>query len=481
MTSPIKFGTDGWRGVIADDFTFSNVRLCAQGLANHLADQAAPTVVIGYDTRFASEDFAAAVAEVMAGNGLRVVLCDRATPTPVVSYYVAVLDAAAGVAITASHNPARWNGFKVRVAGGGSAPDDVAAALERRIAELAPGAVRSISLDQARREGLVQSLDPCPRYYEQVARLVDLDLLKRAGLTVVNDAMHGAGAGYLAEMLAGGATRVIELRSQRNPAFPGMHNPEPVERNLGSLREAVVKAGASVGLAFDGDADRLGVVDESGGFVTPNHVFALLALYLLEVKGQRGTLVKTQTVSSMLFRLGQLYGVPVVETPVGFKHMAPLIARGEALIGGEESGGLGVRGHIPERDGVLSGLMFLEMMVTLRQSPSELVSYLFSKVGPHFYRRLDVPFPPERRSEILRKVSAVRPGELAGGHVVRQDRLDGFRFVLEDESWLVVRFSGTEPLLRIYAEAHSEGRVEALLAAGKALAGVEVSVLRDSS
>jgi phosphomannomutase len=469
----IRFGTDGWRGIIGEDFTFANVRLASQGLALW-ARRHAPQGpwVVGYDCRFASEDFADACAEVLTGNDLPVLLCNRPTPTPVVAWNVHARGCAGGVVITASHNPARWNGFKVRTPYGASIPPEQVASLEETIQGLTPHEVRRLPKGVARERGLLHPLDPIPLYDQQVGRMVDLPLLRAAGFTLVVDPMHGAGAGYLPRLLEGGATRVVEIRGERNPLFPGMDNPEPIASNLEPLVAAVRRHGAQVGLAFDGDADRLGVVDEKGIFLTPLQVFPILALFLLEVQGARGPLVKTITSSRMLLRLGERYGVPVYETPVGFKFVAPLMLRHNALMGGEESGGYAFRGHLPERDGILSALFFLEVMARTGKTPSELLAWLYRVVGPHFYARRDIPFPPERRDAIRRGLDAASPDRLAGLPVLRKETVDGWRWVLEEGWWLAVRFSGTEPLLRIYAEADAPHRVEALLDAGRDLAGV---------
>ncbi|GBD11074.1 Phosphoglucomutase [bacterium HR23] len=469
----IRFGTDGWRGIIAEDFTFANLRLASQGLALWARRHAPPGPwVVGYDCRFASEDFADACAEVLAGNGLPVLLCDRPAPTPVVAWNILAHHGAGGVVITASHNPARWNGFKVKTSHGSSAPPEQVEALERIINSLMPEAVRPLPKKDALAQGLLRLVDPIPPYDQQVARRVDLALVRSAGLTVVVDAMHGTGAGYIPRLLAGGTTRILEIRGERNPLFPGMHNPEPIAPNLAPLSQAVRQHHAQVGLAFDGDADRLGVVDEGGNFLTALDAFALLAFFLLEVRGLRGPLVKTLTSSRMLLRLGERYRVPVYETPVGFKFVAPLMLQHNALIGGEESGGFAFQGHLPERDGILSGLLFLEFMARTGKTPSQLLALLHQAVGPHFYARRDFPFPPEERETIRQRLNNAYPDTLAGLPVRRKDTTDGWRWVLEDQWWLAVRFSGTEPLLRIYAEADSPQRVEALLDAGQALAGV---------
>ena len=469
----IKFGTEGWRGIVAEDYTFDNVRLCAQGTTEFLREQGLDSrgLVIGYDTRFASEEFAAAVAEVSTANGVTTYLCDRAAPTPVVSYNVVARDAGAGVIITASHNPARWNGFKYKPHYGGSASPEIAGQLEARIAQVeASQGVNRMSLDDA--GALLEYIDPEPLYLGNVATLVDLGGIRRAGLKVLVDPMFGAGAGYFTKLLSGGAIKVTELHGERNPAFPGISQPEPIAHNLGTLMSSVPRRHADLGLATDGDADRLGVVDENGRFMTTLQTFALLCLHQLEVLGRRGPLVRSITMTSMVDRLGEMYGVPVIDTPVGFKHLAPAMMRENAILAGEESGGYAFRGNVPERDGILSGLMLLDMMVKTGKTPSELLSMLTDKVGPHYYDRWDLKFDARRRDSIQARVKAARPSALAGKRVEKVDTRDGLRFVLEGGYWTLVRFSGTEPLLRIYAEADSPEQVAALLGDIRAMAGV---------
>ncbi|MBA7603344.1 Phosphoglucomutase [subsurface metagenome] len=476
MKNEITFGTDGWRGIIARDFTFANVRICAQGVADYLKQSGMTRqgLIIGYDTRFASEDFAAAAAEVTAASGIKTYLCDKATPTPVVSYGVLAKKAAGAIIITASHNPGIWNGFKYKNQYGASAPDDVTAEIERFIARtLAKGAPKQIPLEKAVEQGLVERTDLAKVYLEQVARLVDLPSIREAGFNIKIDSMYGAGAGYLKGILQGGSTRVAELNGGRNPLFPGMVRPEPIAINLKRLSILVREQGASVGLATDGDADRVGIIDENGGFLTQLQVFALLCLYVLEARGEKGPLVKTLTSSSMIDRLGELYDVPVFETAVGFKYIAPIMLKEDAIIGGEESGGYGFRGHVAERDGILAGLYFLDFMVRTGKKPSELLAYLYSKVGPHYYQRIDAEFPEAERQTIINRLRDNPPGSIEGARVARIDTRDGFRYILVDNSWLLIRFSGTEPVLRIYAESSSDARVEKLLEEGKKLAGMK--------
>jgi phosphomannomutase len=474
IENPIRFGTDGWRAVIADDFTFQNVRYCAQGVADYLrgAGLEERGLVIGYDRRFASEDFAAAAAEVVAGNGIRVLLSPQATPTPVVSYGVTVRRAAGAIVITASHNPARWNGFKLRVEDGSSAPSEVISAVEKHVSRaFESGQVRRAGLGAAEEQGLLEHFDLRSAYLERAAAFTDLDELRRIKLKVIVDPMYGVGAGYLTSLLEGGAMELVEINGERNPAFPGI-NPEPIAVNLTKLSAAVREQGADVGLASDGDADRIGVVDEKGTFLTQLQVFALLCLYLLEVRGQRGAIVKTITSSSMVDRLGEIYGVPVHETPVGFRYVAPVMVAEDAIIGGEESGGYGFRGHVPERDAIVASLYFLDFMVKTGKTPAQLLEYLYSKVGPHYYHRRDFTFPERERQRITARIRDSQPDSLDGMPVARRDTYDGFRFTLADNTWLLIRFSGTEPVLRVYAESDSMSRVERMLDIGRELAGL---------
>ena len=450
------------------------MRACAQGVADYQkqAGLASRGLIIGYDTRFASEDFAAAAAEVVAGNGIKVYLCPRATPTPVISFGVVAQKAGGAIIITASHNMAAWNGFKHKDEHGSSAPDEVTAQIESLIAQaLTKGKINRLPLEKALEQGLVEYLDLEPVYFEQLNKLVDLNGLRRAGLKIVIDPMYGNGAGYLKRALEGGTNELIEINSERNPLFPGIQ-PEPIAVNLTRLSATVKELRANVGLATDGDADRMGAIDEKGTFLDPLQVFALLCLYMLEIRGERGPIVKTLTTTNMVYRLGEIFDVPVYETAVGFKYIAPVMLAENALIGGEESGGYGFRGHVLERDGVLANLFFLDLMVKTGKTPSELIEYLYSKVGPHHYKRIDVEFPASERQAIIGRVQNNPPQSIDGIEVSKLDTTDGFHFILADNTWLLIRFSGTEPVLRIYTETDSPARAERLIELGKELAGV---------
>ena len=443
-------------------------------MADHLKQSklASRGIVIGYDTRFASEDFAAAAAEVIAGNGIRVYLTPKATPTPVVSYGVLAKKAGGAIIITASHNPGIWNGFKYKDEYGSSASDEITSRIVNYINKAYDaGKVNRLPPADAKKQGLIVETDLAPIYFEKIAGLVDLESLRRADLKLVIDPMYGVGAGYLKKALGGGTIRLTEIHSERNPLFPGLR-PEPILPNLDGLAAAVKEKKANAGLATDGDADRMGIVDEKGDFITQLQVFALLCLYLLEVRGERGPIVKTLTTTSMAYRLGEIYQVPVYETAVGFKYVAPMMRSKNALIGGEESGGYGFRGHVLERDGILANLYFLDLMVKTGKNPSELIDYLYSRVGPHHYRRVDITFLEKERQAVIGRVRDNPPEAIDNVKVLRIDTTDGFRFILEDNTWLLIRFSGTEPLLRIYAETDSPERAEKLLKLGREMAGV---------
>jgi alpha-D-glucose phosphate-specific phosphoglucomutase len=472
MVYKIGFGTDGWRGVIAEDYTFNNVRRAAQGFASYLTEQGkqGQWVVVGHDKRFASEDFAATTAEVLAGNGFNVYLTNGATPTPVISFAVVHKQACGAVNITASHNPPTDNGFKVRNETGGAIdPEGL-----KRIEALIPDEVEDVKqmrLSEGMRDGKILMFDPSEAYIENIKKLVDLQTIRDAGFTVVVDAMWGNGAGWFPRLLEGGKTRVIEIHNHRNPAFPEMKRPEPIRPNIDVGLQATLDNNADVLLITDGDADRCGVGDEKGEFINQLRVYALLAFYLLEIRGERGAIVKTLSTTTMLNKLGKLYDVPVYETGVGFKYVAPKMTETNAMIGGEESGGYAFRGNVPERDGILANLYFLDFMVRTGKKPTELLKMLFEKVGEHYYDRIDTPFTGDRKTRQQMILSA-KPNTIGGLKVTELVTIDGYQFKLEDGGWLLIRFSGTEPIMRVYCETTHEDKVQAILRDGLKIAGI---------
>jgi phosphomannomutase len=473
MGSKIEFGTDGWRAGTAEDYTFDNVRRCAQGFANYLFQLGVTDkgLIIGYDQRYRSEDFGAAAAEVIAGNGIHVWLTKGATPTPAISYSVVAKGACGAINITASHNPNTDNGFKVRDESGGAIAPDNLKKIEALIPEIEE--VKRIDLEKAKQEGLVTVFDPAPDYLAQIDRLIDVQPIKDAGLRVLVDCMWGNGTGWFPRILGGGETEVIEMHNERRPLFPEMSRPEPIPPNVDAALARAREIGADVVIINDGDADRVGLGDENGHFVDQLRVYGLLGYYFLEVRGERGPIVKTLSTTKMLNKLGALYEIPVYETGVGFKYVAPKFLETDALIGGEESGGYAFRGHVPERDGILAGLYLLDMIVRLGKKPSELIDQLFEVVGPHYYDRIDLDYPDESKAEIRQRVADAMPNEVAGLKVTDKVTIDGYQFVLEDGGWLLVRFSGTEPIIRIYCETTHKDKVEDILQAGLRIAGLK--------
>ena len=471
VENPVHFGTDGWRAIIADTFTFENVEACAQASAEHFAETygLSKPIIVGYDTRFLSDEFALRVARVLAGNGFTVQLASRPAPTPALSYRIIEVGACGGVVVTSSHNPFRWNGIKVKPHYGGSANPEFVAAIEERVPSILAGGDR-LRLAPAESERITR-FDPVPGYLQALSGQVDIERIKAAGLRVAVDPMYGAGAGLFAELLRGGKTTVTEIHAERNPAFPGIRAPEPIESNLGEFMQLMSGGQYDIGIANDGDADRLGLVDEKGVYVDQLRTFALLVNYLLGERGLRGPVVKSVTTTNMAKLLTDHYGVECYETPVGFKHIGPLMMEKDALIGGEESGGYGFRGHLPERDGILAGLYLLDYAAATGKPASELLERVFAITGPHFYERLDFDLEPGSNERVKAVLDAANPVEIAGRKVLRSDRTDGWRFFI-DEGWLLFRLSGTEPLLRIYTEVRSGELVKPILEAGKTIAGV---------
>lgn len=469
----IKFGTDGWRGQIADDYTFANVRRCAQGFAAYLQAKklADRGVVVGYDKRFDSEYFAAACAEVLAANGIKVWLTDGATPTPVISYAVVHHTAGGAINITASHNPPTDNGFKVRDPNGGAIDPAGLTEIESRIPS--SDAVKSMPIDAAKSKGLVTVFDASLPYIEHLKDLIDLEPIKNAGLKIVVEPMWGNGAGWFTRLLGGGKTQVIEIHNERNPIFPEMSRPEPIPPNVNVGLKKTVEMKADVCLITDGDADRMGIGDEHGRFVNQLEVYALLALYFLEVRKERGAIVKTLSTTSMLEKLGKLYDVPVIQTGVGFKYVAPKMIETHAMLGGEESGGFAFRGNVPERDGILGNLYMLDFMVKTGKTQSQLLKYLFSKVGPHYYDRIDTRCTPEQRDAVWERAVNAKPATIGGLKFTGLDTTDGFKFMMGDDGWMLIRLSGTEPIVRVYTETTHQDNVEAILQDGLKIAGLK--------
>ena len=474
MVFKIKFGTDGWRGRIAEEYTFDNVRRCAQGFADYCIEQgyAGKWVVVGYDMRFHSENFAAAAAEVVAANGINVYLTKGATPTPVISYAVLAMDAKAAINITASHNPPTDNGFKVRDGSGGAIPPEGLEEIESNIPDDIAN-VKRMNLETAIAEGKVVYFDASEKYIENLHKLVDIQKIKDSNLTVVVDSMWGNGSDWFTRLLGGGNIKIIEVHNERNPIFPEMNRPEPIPPNTDAGLKATVDNNADVMIIMDGDADRCGMGDENGEFVNQLRVYGLLAYYLLEIKQQRGPIVKTLSTTTMLDKLGKIYDVPVYSTGVGFKYVAPKMTEVDAMIGGEESGGYAFKGNVPDRDGILGGLFLLDMMVEMDKKPTELLEILFEKVGgAHYYDRIDTLFKGDRDDK-KRMIDEATPETFGTLKVTSKDTTDGFKFNLEDGGWVLIRFSGTEPKLRVYCETMHGDKVQGILQDALKIAGID--------
>jgi phosphomannomutase len=477
--SPIVFGTDGWRARIADDFTFDNVRRCADGVARYVTGKGeqAKGVVIAYDRRFASEHFAQAAAEVILAHGIPVAFASRAVPTQMSSYEVVERGAAAGVVITASHNPWTDNGFKVKSPQGSAGGPDMLAVIEGAIAEGAPIERRPFA--DAEAAGMVERYDPYEGYERFVRRTVDLDFLKSADDDVLVEPMWGAGAGWLSRLLGGGAIRVVEIHQERNPFFGGV-NPEPIRPNVDEALTKIVRDGHELGLLLDGDADRAGAADERGDFIHQLEVTGLLMYYLAEHRNLRQPVVVSVNNTSMAARLGKHYGIEVHESPVGYKYIGPLMIETGAMMGAEESGGFGFGMHLPERDGIYADLLLLDLFLREKARGvwpvSKIVRQFHELAGPSHYRRVDVHVDravyPDTKRRLLEELVATPPTDLAGSPVTRTQTLstkDGFKFFVDDGSWLLIRTSGTEPLVRVYTEATSTDAQEALIGAGEKL------------
>lgn len=478
----IKFGTDGWRAVISEDFTFANLRQVAQAVADVLVERVAgrpPSVMIGYDTRFLSDRYAAEVANVLAANGAEVAISRGDCPTPALSHALRAHGADAGVMITASHNPPRYNGFKLKGPGGGSAMPELTRQVEDRLQSnsrqgseprLLPWRMEDGGLERTAEHGAIVRFDPLPGYLAHLRTLVDFELIARSRARVAIDPMYGAGRGYLATFLREMGCEVREIRGDLNPGFGGIH-PEPIERNLGSLIDTVLAGQYDLGLATDGDADRIGAVDGRGAFVDPHRIFTLALQYLVEVRRWQGSVIKTVSTTQHIDQLCQRYGLILHEVPVGFNHISDLMAREQVLIGGEESGGISILGHIPEGDGLLMGLLLLEIVAARGQRLHELVEGLMVELGPVYYGRDDRQTRPFDKSELVQRLADGAPPQIAGLPVTRIDNSDGVKYRFGNDGWLLIRPSGTEPLLRVYAEAREQALVRELLRAGAVLAG----------
>ena len=480
----IHFGTDGWRAVISDTFTFNNLRQVTQAIADAVRSDSwingeatglnpdPHTMVVGFDTRFLSDRYAVETARVLAANGFKVHLAQADAPTPAISYAVRNLNAIGGIMITASHNAPRYNGVKLKAAFGGSASPEQCRKVEIYLNdnETQGRGPNVMEYEQARDTNLLTRFNPIPAYSEHLRKLINFDVIAENPQRIVVDSMYGSGRGVLRSVLQGTGCEVYEVRGEMNPGFGGVH-PEPISRYLGALAGAISMGYGSFGLATDGDADRIGAMDERGNFVDPHKIMALSLRYLVEKHGLSGSVVRTVSTTRMIDRLAKKYGLPLHETPVGFNHIADLMLKEDVLIGGEESGGISFKGHIPEGDGVVMGLLLVEMVASYGVPLSELVEDLLKEVGPAFYERKDIrlghPVSKDKMTAYLRDCV---PAEIGGEKVQEVSVVDGVKYIMSDDSWLLIRPSGTEPVLRVYAEGRTDDMVKALLGFGQKVA-----------
>ena len=481
---PIHFGTDGWRAVISDTFTFHNLRMVTQAISD--AVQSAGwnngtyggtnlerrEIVVGFDTRFLSDRYASEVARVLAANGYTVRLAQADAPTPAISFNVKHLGAVAGVMITASHNAPRYNGVKLKAAYGGSALSEQCRRVEVYLNDNEQRArgPNLMDFEQARALGLIHRFNPLTDYFTHLRSLIDFDAIAERPQRLVVDSMYGSGRGVIKSILQGTGCEVQEIRGEMNPGFGGVH-PEPIAKYLGALAGAISTHMGDFGLATDGDADRIGAMDERGQFVDPHKIMALALCHLVERRGWRGPVVRTVSTTRMIDRLARQYDLPIYETPVGFNYIADYMLKEDVLIGGEESGGISFLGHIPEGDGILMGLLIVEMVASSGSSLEELVQALLDKVGPAHYQRNDLRLSkPVAREQMKKMLIENAPARIGGEQVINISSLDGIKYLLADDSWLLIRPSGTEPVLRVYAEGRSQKTVRALIGFGEQVA-----------
>ena len=470
----IKFGTDGWRAVIADDFTFANVRIAAEAIAAyvHAKEDPAKGLCIGYDTRFGSRAFARTCAEVVASTGIPVLLANGITPTPALSYGVRERGAAGGIMITSSHNPAQWNGVKYKAWYGGSGKPSIIAEIESRLGQ---------PVTRAAHPATIQEVDFLPTYLKAIESFTNLDQLAKSGMKFAIDSMYGAGRTIISDIFTRLGVAHVQIRGSQDPLFPGI-NPEPIEPHIRALGEAVVANGCQAGLCTDGDADRIGATDEHGNFVDPHKIFCVLLSWVLRRKGWPGAVTRAVNTTKMLDRICQKHGRELIEHGIGFKFVCDLMLEREIVMGGEESGGIGFQRHLPERDGLLNALLLANVMAEEGKTLGQLVADLQAEYGEHQYGRIDLDIPDDVKNGAIARAKALTPGNpvFAGMPILRQDTLDGVKFYLDNpeaatkpnaaETWLLLRASGTEPLMRIYTESCSKQSVARLLESARAIA-----------
>jgi len=462
----IKFGTDGWRAIISEDFTFENIRIVSQAIADHFKGAKGGRLVVGYDWRFLSERYAGLVVEVLAGNGIKVLLSDKAVPTPLVSLAIKNNNLAGGVMITASHNPPAYNGIKIKAHYASSADEGVTRSIE---SFLGKNEIKSLPLGEAVKSGLVEMADLRPDYMKFIRSYIDMDILKKARLKVLVDCMYGVGDGYIREALRDTGIEITQMRAGRDPLFGGV-NPEPIPKNLDAVFQKMKDQDYDIAIVNDGDADRISAVTPGGRYIGAGQIMAFLLLHFIEDKGWTGEVVKTITNTTLIERIAKKYVLRLHETPVGFKYICRLMLDRDVLIGGEESGGIGVKGYIPERDGMLIGMLLVEMMAQRKKSILEIIDAVEKEYGRFSYERIDMAYPDDKKKKLMKFLKDSPPKEILKKPVKETRSYDGYKFIMGDDSWLIMRLSGTEPILRIYAEAPSKKLAREYLGFGKDIA-----------
>lgn len=469
----IKFGTSGWRGIIADDFTFDNVKIVTQAICNYILNDAkdykkGAGVIIGYDTRFMSEKFAVASAEVLAGNKIKALLCKRNTPTPVVAFDIIENKLAGGINFTASHNPPEYNGIKFSPSWGGPALPETTEKIEKYCAGITIKDVKSVSLSEGLKSKIIEYYDPRPAYIKKIKELVNFKALKKSSIKIAVDILHGTGDDYLDTLLSGAGIKLKVINKERDVLFDG-HSPEPNEENLKELKSIIKKESYKIGLSVDGDADRFGIIDSDGTFITPNQVIPILLYHLSKTRGWKGFAVRSVMTSHMLDRLAVKLGAEVKETPVGFKYIGELMIENpnDFIIGGEESGGLTIRGHVPEKDGILACLLMAEAVAVHKKSLGAILKDINKLTGNIVTSRKNFRLPKETMEKFKETLKKSTPSKIGGMTIKKVITLDGYKFIIDESAWIGFRLSGTEPIVRLYAEASSNDKLKKLISAGE--------------
>ncbi|MFH1478381.1 MAG: phosphoglucomutase/phosphomannomutase family protein [Candidatus Omnitrophota bacterium] len=461
----IKFGTDGWRAIISEEFTFDNVKIVSQAIADYYKKDGS-ALAVGYDRRFLSEKYAELVAGVLAANGIKVFLSDKATPTPFVSLAIKNKKLSGGVAVTASHNPPSYNGIKIKAHYASTADESITKGVEDLLGK---NSVKIMPIEEAIKKGLVEMVDLKPDYMRFIDSYIDKVSLKKADFNILVDCMHGVGDGYIKEILKDTSLKITQFRSNRDPLFGG-GSPEPIPMYIKETCEKMKKGGYDLAIVNDGDADRICAVTPKGEFFGAGKIMSLLLLHFIEDKKWTGSVVKTLTNTTLIELITKKYNIKLHETPVGFKYVCKIMLEEDVLMGGEESGGIGVKGYIPERDGILLGILLIEMMAHRKKKLLDIIEDVEKEYGKFCYDRIDMEYSDDKKKKLMKVLKESPPKEMLGKTVKEVKSYDGYKFILEDDSWLVLRLSGTEPILRIYAEASSDELVASYLEFGKKFA-----------